>query len=107
MGIKYSQFKQDYNHRIHRAVARSDIKTLKYLLEKSVADIDVIEDGHLPINIALHRRNDAIINLLIDSGKLRTGWETAGKLWVNCGPGNRGSENLGIQKHRLGSTDSY
>lgn len=69
MGTRVSQLggSRNYDSRLFRAIERNDTTTAKYLIEKNV-DINRIENGHTPLNLALHRRNTDVVKLLLKQG---------------------------------------
>ena len=60
---------RSYDSRLFRAIERNDVTTVKYLVEKRI-DINRIENGHTPLNLALHRRNTEIVKMLLEEGML-------------------------------------
>ena len=71
MGTRVSQLSRSrsYDSRLFRAIERNDMTTVKYLVEKHI-DINRIENGHTPLNLALHRRNTEIVKMLLDEGMM-------------------------------------
>ncbi len=70
MGNKVSQLgSKSYDSRLFRAIERNDLTTAKYLIEKGI-DINKVENGHTPLNLAMHRRNNEIVNMLLDKGNV-------------------------------------
>ncbi len=69
MGAKVSQSNSSgtYDSRLFRAIERNDMTTVKYLIGKRI-DINKIENKHNPLNLALHRRNTEVVNLLLEQG---------------------------------------